>query len=278
MIKKHLMACFAVVMIMILAKIGVSRTSVTYVNSFPQKVDVPSPQEEKDSSPAYSYEFASEVIPVEHLKVSRRMKRYLKASSYEHIQTDRLHHMAARWFPIMEPILKRYGIPDDFKYLPLVESGLKGGTSPRGASGYWQFMPGTARSYGLVVNGDQDERHNIKLSTVAACRYLRDLHKEFKNWTLVAAAYNLGENSLRRQISVQGHKDYFKLKLNNETASYVYKLVSMKEVIENPIKYGFASRNKNLLAKETKPEPVYINPVIERNAIDALTLLQKQDL
>ena len=278
MIKKHLMACFAVVMIMILAKIGVSRTSVTYVNSFPQKVDVPSPQEEKDSSPAYSYKFASEVIPVERLKVSRRMKRYLKASSYEHIQTDRLHHMAARWFPIMEPILKRYGIPEDFKYLPLVESGLKGGTSARGASGYWQFMPGTARSYGLVVNDDQDERHNIKRSTVAACRYLNDLYKEFNNWTLVAAAYNSGENSLRRQMTVQGHKSYFKLKLNKETASYVYKLVSMKEVIENPIKYGFASRNKNLLAKEVKPEPVYINPVVEHNAIMALNLLQKQEL
>ncbi|EOR92615.1 Membrane-bound lytic murein transglycosylase D precursor [Arcticibacter svalbardensis MN12-7] len=265
-------------MIMILAKIGVSRTSVTYVNSFPQKVDVPSPQEEKDSSPAYSYEFANEVIPVERLKVFRRMNKYLKANSYEHIQTDRLHHQAARWFPIMEPILKRYGIPDDFKYLPLVESGLKRGTSVKGAAGYWQFMPGTARSYGLIVNGDVDERHNMKMSTAAACRYLKELHNEFHNWTLVAAAYNLGENKLRKRINTQGHKSYFKLKLNNETASYVYKLVSMKEVIENPIKYGFASRNKELLAKETRPEPVYINPVIEQNAISALNLLQKQEL
>lgn len=279
MIKKHLIACIAVVLITVLAKVGISKTSVTHVKSFPQKVDVPSPRDEKESSPVISFEFASEEIPVQHVKVSQRMKKYLKASSYEHIQTNRLHHKAARWFPLIEPILEQYGIPEDFKYLPLVESGLNGGTSPKGASGYWQFMPQTARSYGLVVNRTRDDRQNMRKSTIAAAKYLRDLYKEFNNWTLVAAAYNVGENSLKRQIAVQGHDNYFKLRLNRETASYVYKLASMKEVIENPIKYGFAQRGESLLARDVEqPKHRVIDPVTERNAIDALNLLRKQDL
>ena len=133
--------------------------------------------------------------------------------------------------------------------MPLVESGLKSGTSPKGASGYWQFMPQTARDFGLRVNSELDERQNMERSTIAAAKYLKSLYKEFGSWTLAAAAYNIGEGGLRKQISRQNQDNYFKMSLNRETASYVYKLISMKEIIENPTRHGYTGRASRLLAK-----------------------------
>src|SRR5690606_1606222 len=148
--------------------------------------------------------------------------------SHQNLQTHKLHRIAEQWLPKIEPILRRHGIPEDFKYVPLVESGLKSGTSHRGASGYWQFMPATARSFGLKVNGKIDERQDIIKSTEAAARYIKALYKIFGNWTLVAAAYNVGEGSLLRSIKSQGVDNYYLLSLNAETTSYVYRLISMK--------------------------------------------------
>ena len=278
MIKKHLIACSVILLLMLSAKIyvGRSRKAAAPINSFPQTVDFPSPQEQKASSPQPGLRFANEKVPLSNKKVALKMKRYLKAHSFKHIQTEKLHHQAARWFPVIEPILKRHGIPEDFKYVPLVESGLMGGTSHKGASGYWQFMPQTARNYGLKVNRHIDERQDIRKSTIAACRYLKSLYKEFNNWTLVAAAYNVGENSLRQQISAQGHSNYFRMKLNRETASYVYKLVSMKEVIENPVKYGFAAK-KDLLAKKEEKEQQFRFPG-DHSTIETFLPLQAEAL
>jgi hypothetical protein len=172
--------------------------------------------------------------------------------------------------------LKAYGIPEDFKYMPLVESGLAEGTSPRGASGYWQFMPGTARSYGLRVNSVVDERKNMRKSTIAACKYLKELHGIFNSWTLAAAAYNIGEINLLRQMARQGQKNYYKMRLNGETASYVYKLIAMKEIIENPIQYGFVKRKTQLLAikQDIKPAQTNIIPKVEQDALKAFAILQ----
>jgi hypothetical protein len=152
----------------------------------------------------------------------------------------------------------------------LVESGLKGGTSPKGASGYWQFMPQTARDFGLRVNSNIDERQKISKSTVAAAKYLRSLYREFGNWTLVAAAYNIGEGRLKRQMNRQNQDNYYKMKLNRETASYVYKLISMKEIIENPRLYGYKGKASRLLAKApTKATKDYshFNPVAENTTL-----------
>ena len=132
--------------------------------------------------------------------------------------------------------------------MPLVESGLQGGTSPKGASGYWQFMPQTARDFGLKVNTELDERQNIRKSSIAAAKYIRSLYREFNSWTLAAAAYNIGEGSLKRQMHKQSQDNYYKMRLNRETASYVYKLISMKEIIENPTRYGYNNRASRLLA------------------------------
>lgn len=191
--------------------------------------------------------FADESLPQGDKKIKQKMKRQLYKFSYSKTQTNRMHRKAAEWFPVIVPILKAHGIPEDFKYMPLVESGIRGGVSPKGAAGFWQFMPATARSYGLKVNGRVDERNNLRKSTIAAAKYLKELHGIFGNWTLVAAAYNVGDGHMRKQISKQREANYFKMKLNRETAGYVYKLISMKEVMENPAEYGYTAP-KELLA------------------------------
>lgn len=197
--------------------------------------------------------FAEESLPAGDHRVEKKMKRTLTAFNYSHLQTDRLHKMAEEWFPVIEPILAAYGIPDDFKYMPLVESGLQGGMSPKGANGFWQFMPGTARSYGLKVNSQVDERKNLRKSTIAACKYIKELYGIFDNWALVAAAYNVGDNHMRKQINRQNQDNYFKMKLNRETGGYVYKLISMKEILRHPVRNGYPTP-KSVLAQNTNRE------------------------
>ncbi|HEY0897475.1 MAG TPA: lytic transglycosylase domain-containing protein, partial [Sphingobacteriaceae bacterium] len=189
-----------------------------------------------------AFTFADEKLPVHNPRVAARLKRMLESYSYENLQTYKLHEKAAQWFPVIVPILKNYGIPEDFKYMVLVESGLRSGTSHKGASGYWQFMPGTARGFGLKVNGRVDERNHFRKSTVAAAKYLRALYDEFGSWTLAAAAYNIGDYRLRKLMDRQNEDDYFRMRLNHETATYVYRLMSMKEIIENPDRYGYESK------------------------------------
>jgi hypothetical protein len=237
---------------------------------------ITSKDEVKPEKQTASLSFANEKVPVKDARVNWRMTKMLKAHNYKSIQTHRLHQKASKWFPVMEPILKYYGIPEDFKYIPLVESGLLSGTSPKGASGYWQFMPQTARDYGLKVNGNVDERQQVRKSTVAACKYIRSLYSEFHNWTLVAAAYNLGETKLKRQMNLQNKHSYFKIKLNRETASYVYKLVSMKQIIENPALYGY-SKSKTLMARNainTEVPHSQFTPDVERKAMSAFDILR----
>ena len=214
-----------------------------------------------------SLSFADENLPVGDSRIRSKMKKSLKAHSHSKLRTSKLHNQASKWFPVIEPILAKYGIPEDFKYMPLVESGLKAGVSPKGASGFWQFMPQTARDFGLRVNEDVDDRDNIQKSTVAAAKYIKSLYREFNSWTLAAAAYNIGEGRLKRQIYSQSQDNYFKMKLNRETASYVYKLISFKEIIENPTRYGYSNKASRLLAKaDIKKQPAFPYPVVEKNS------------
>ncbi len=279
MIKKHLIACSGLLIMMLVAKLFIYSTPETPLNPFSKKVILPFETEEEIQPVAKAkfpgLTFSNEKLP-KGKAIAAKMRKYLKAHSYSHIQTTKLHKKAARWFPVIVPILKAYGIPEDFKYMPLVESGLAEGTSPRGASGYWQFMPGTARSYGLRVNSAVDERSNMRKSTIAACKYLKELHGIFNSWTLAAAAYNIGEINLLRQMAKQGQKNYYKMRLNGETASYVYKLIAMKEIIENPIQYGFVKRKTQLLAikQDYKPAQTNITPKVEQDALKAFAILQ----
>ncbi|MEO6523961.1 MAG: lytic transglycosylase domain-containing protein [Mucilaginibacter sp.] len=186
-----------------------------------------------------SLNFADEKLPKHDEKSRGKMKRSLRLHNFSKVQSNILHQKAEKMFPIIEPILKANGIPDDFKYIPLVESGFGEGRSSRGAYGAWQFMPGTARTYGLKVNKNRDERLNLRKSTIAACKYLRELHSEFKSWAMVAAAYNTGSPNLARLMRKQCQCNYFKIKMNTETGAYVYNLIAMKEIINDPKLYGY---------------------------------------
>lgn len=234
MTRKPLIACLAMLVLLVTAKLLLFSSTDPFAKP-KQTVS----QAYLDDPYFTSLSFADETLPVADELVAIRIKRMLKSYGHKNLQTYKLHRQAAQLFPIMEPILEQYGIPEDFKYIPLVESGLKGGTSHKGASGLWQFMPETARGFGLKVNGTVDERQQVKKSTIAACKYLKSLYKEFNDWTLVAAAYNIGGNKLKRKIYQQDQDNYFRMKLNPETAIYVYKLVAMKEIIENPSLHGY---------------------------------------
>lgn len=248
MIRKSVVTCSLILTVCVLTKMF----GYSYSTGFVKEID---PIENKVKLEVKKAEkkvlnFANEHLPLGDKKVDYKMERALKANSFYRQQTLKLHQRAEKWFPLIEPILAEYGIPEDFKYMPLIESGMAHGrVSPKGAAGLWQFMPQTARDYGLTVNENIDERNNVRKSTVAAAKYIKDLYKVFNSWTLVAAAYNVGEGSLKRQISKQQEDNYYRLKLNTETSKYVYSLISMKEVIENPAKYGYKIKNaKRLLA------------------------------
>jgi hypothetical protein len=255
MIKKHLIACSGMLVLMVGAKLFIYSTPSNYREISARFNDFP---ERKSTSglPVSSMSFANEDIPLHDPLFIKMVKKEVKSHSFENMQTSSLHRNAKKFFPVIESILRVYSVPEDFKYLPLVESGLKKGTSSyRGASGYWQFMPGTARTYGLRVDNTVDERQDIRKSTIAACRYMRSLYKEFGSWTLVAAAYNTGEDKLRAQMNRQKESNYYNMKLNRETARYVYKLISMKEIIENPAKHGYIANS--LLVKSTPESQGY---------------------
>lgn len=190
--------------------------------------------------------FSGEKTPVENFYVRENLDRELLVNTYFQSQTLLYLKRANRWFPVIEPILKKNGIPDDFKYLALIESGFSNVVSPRGATGFWQIMKDAGEQYGLEINEEIDERYNVEKSTEAACRYLNDAYKKFNDWTLTAASYNMGIEGLLRQIEKQKNHSYYDLLLNDETSRYVFRILVVKEIMQNPKKYGFLIRKKDL--------------------------------
>jgi membrane-bound lytic murein transglycosylase D len=184
-------------------------------------------------------EFAGEPVPLHNFDVWESFDRELLVNTYWQSQTLLFIKRAARFFPVIEPILKEYGVPDDFKYLALAESGLTNAVSPAGAVGIWQFLAGTARDYGLEVNEEVDERYHLEKSTVAACRFLMESYTKYGNWTMAAASYNAGRRGMDRQIGIQKETDYYDLLLNEETQRYVFRIIAIKMILENPAAYGF---------------------------------------
>ena len=183
--------------------------------------------------------FAGEAIPLELYYVRESLDREILAGTFMHSYTQQMFKRAFRYFPVIEPILKRYKIPDDFKYLAIAESNLANVTSPAGAEGVWQFLPATARKYGLEVNSDIDERYNLAKATQAACRYLRDAYDTFGTWTLAAAAYNRGMDGIMRAVKSQKVSGYYDLYLSDEPARYIFRISAAKEIYLHPVKYGF---------------------------------------
>ena len=184
-------------------------------------------------------DFAGEPAPLTITDVKERLDKELLINANLHATTQLIIKRANRAFPVIEPILKRNGVPDDFKYLAVIESGLVNAVSPAGARGVWQFMPETAKERGLEVNDIVDERYHLEKSTEAACKYLLDAKNKFGSWTLAAASYNGGFAGVNRQITFQGENNYYDLLLTEETSRYVFRILALKEIMMNPARYNF---------------------------------------
>ncbi|MCF6269888.1 MAG: lytic transglycosylase domain-containing protein [Melioribacteraceae bacterium] len=191
-------------------------------------------------------DFCGEDVPLENIDVRERVEREFIVQTYYHSASVLYLKRLNRWFPIIEKILKEKGVPDDFKYLALAESGLANATSPAGAKGFWQFMEPAGKKYGLLINKEVDERYNMEKATYAACDYLLAAYDKFGTWTLAAASYNKGKNGITNQLGRQKATNYYNLVLNEETSRYLPRIIAIKYVMENPKKYGFDIKENQL--------------------------------
>lgn len=183
--------------------------------------------------------FCGESVPLDSKDIRERFDKEIIKNTYWHSSILLFYKRSGKFFPVIEPILRKNNIPDDFKYLAIAESGLKNVVSPAGARGFWQFMEKTGKEYGLEINKEVDERYHLEKATQAACDYLNDAYKKFGSWTLVAASYNMGMYGLEKNLKRQKVKSYYDLLLNSETARYVFRIVSFKTILENPKSYGY---------------------------------------
>ncbi len=198
-------------------------------------------------------DFAGEKVPLDNFEVRERMDREFIVNTYYHSYLIISMKKANRYFPVIEPILKEHGIPDDFKYVSVIESGLSNVISPAGAVGFWQFMEDTGRKYGLEINDEVDQRYDLKKSTEAACRFIKDAHDEFGTWTMAAASFNMGTNGVEKQMARQKTNNYYNLVLSDETSRYVARIIAMKTILLHPEKYGFDIEDDDLYP----PLPTY---------------------
>jgi hypothetical protein len=193
-----------------------------------------------------SIEFSEEIVPLDQPDIRERLDKELLVNTYWQSNMMLLLKRANKYFPIIEKILQEEGVPDDFKYLAVIESALENVRSPKGAKGFWQIMPGTAREYGLEVNSNVDERYHIEKSTRVACAYLKKAKKRLGSWTLAAASYNRGMYGTDRLLEKQITDNYYDLLLNNETSRYVFRILAVKEIMSNPQRYGFIYDEEDL--------------------------------
>ena len=198
-------------------------------------------------------EFASEEAPLGLYYVREGLDRELMVNTYWHSSTLLMLKKSNRYFHIIIPILKKYNIPEDFKYLALIESGLSNVSSPAGAAGFWQFVPGTAKHFGLEISEQVDERYHVEKATEAACKLLRGSFNKFGSWTLAAAAYNVGEGRIAKELERQKANNYYDLYLPDETMRYIYRIIALKLLYEHPTEYGYFIRKKDLYP----PIPTY---------------------
>lgn len=194
-------------------------------------------------------DFCGEKVPTNQADVKERLDREMLVNINLNASTAILIKRANKVFPIIEPILAKYNIPDDFKYLAVIESGLINAISPSGAKGVWQFMPDTAKESKLEITDQVDERYHIEKATQAACEYLIKAKNKFGNWTVAAASYNGGMTGLQNHITFQQTSDYYSLWLSDETSRYVFRILALKEIMKNPEKYGYLIPKEALYPK-----------------------------
>jgi len=183
--------------------------------------------------------FAGERVPLNKSDIKERIDREFLVNTYWQSNAILFIKRAHKFFPIIKPILKKNNVPEDFKYLAVIESGLLNVTSPSGAKGFWQLLKSTAKDYNLEVNKNVDERYNLELSTQAACDYLLKAKARFGSWTLAAASYNSGIKSIATKLETQQVNNYYDLLVSDETARYVPRLIAVKEILRHPEKFGF---------------------------------------
>lgn len=184
-------------------------------------------------------DFCGEAVPLDRFYVRESLEREIIVNSYRHSNTILLLKRTTRWFPVIEPILRKNNLPEDFKYLAMIESDLTNVVSPSKAVGFWQFLEGTGKQYGLEIYKEVDMRYNQELETQIACDFLKDLYAKFGSWTLSAAAYNCGGGKMSRSIEEQHVSSYYDLLLPTETERYIYRILAFKLITQNPEKYGF---------------------------------------
>ena len=186
-----------------------------------------------------SMTFCGEQVPLDLFYVRERLERELLVNSYLHSSTLLLLKRTTRWFPVMEPLMEKYGLPEDFKYLAMIESSLTNAVSPSKAVGFWQFLEGTGKEFNLEINKEVDMRYHVEKETVAACKLLKASYRKFGSWTLAAAAYNCGSGRVSKAQNEQRVDSYYDLILPEETQRYMFRILALKLITENPEKYGY---------------------------------------
>lgn len=233
------------IILLFLLTIIVSGTVSFVVTRYAGQTSVPQQQTTDIDEFPDNLTFMGEPVPIHNFDVREALDRELQVNRLWHSQTILLLKRANRYFPIIEPILKQHNVPDDLKYIAVIESALTNAVSPSGAKGFWQFKQGAASDFGLEVNDEVDERYNLEKSTVAAIRYFKKMKDKFGSWTMSAAAYNMGRTNLIRFTGQQKSGNYYDLVLGEETERYVFRAIAVKQIFENPQKYGFYIPDSN---------------------------------
>jgi membrane-bound lytic murein transglycosylase D len=211
---------------------------VSYSSNKPLTAFFELPQQVKSVDLNREFTFAGERVPMND-DTRERLDRELSVNAYWQSTTLLNIKMAHKYFPTVERILAENGIPDDFKYLAVAESGLRNVSSPASAKGYWQFMKPSALEMGLEISDEVDERYDIEKSTRAACAYIKQLHRRFGSWSNVAGSYNVGPTSFARSLSEQKENSYYDININEETSRYLFRIIAIKEIVSNPQDFGF---------------------------------------
>lgn len=190
-------------------------------------------------------DFAGEKVPLGTIDVLERLEREIYVNAYWESNMILLMKRSAKYLPDIERMLKENGIPDDFKYLAIAESGLMNVGSPAGARGFWQILETTGKEYGLEISNDVDERYHLEKSTEVASKYFKKAHAKFGDWTAVAASYNMGQTGFAKRQEEQLHGDYYGMYLNDETSRYLFRILAFKVIFENPGSFGFHLRESD---------------------------------
>lgn len=207
-------------------------------------------------------EFCGEKVPLDKFDVKERFEKELIINKYYHSTTIQSLRRTTKWFPLISEILKKNNVPEDFKYLALIESNLENLVSYRGATGFWQIMPDAGKELGLEINNEIDERYDVIKSTEAACRYLKNAYTRFGNWTTAAASYNIGLSGISRLMDKQKTQNYYDVYMGEETSRYIFRILAMKELVNNPEKFGYFLRETDYFAQFEYKE-ITINDKIE---------------